>query len=106
MSSKYNFRILPSAYQDIEEVFDYITLKLCNQKAANDLMDKLDATIDNIRMFPKSFPFHEDNELRNKSVRKVPIDNYILFYKFDEEQELIKVLYFKYGGSDLSKLSF
>ncbi len=106
MSKKYDFLFLPSARQDIREVFEYITQKLCNQKAANDLMDKLDETIDNIRQFPKSFSFHEDSELKNKSVRKVPIDNYILFYTFDEERELIKILYFKYGGKDLSKLSF
>ena len=105
MSKKFDFRFLPSAFQDIEEVFDYITLKLCNQKAANDLMDKLDETIDNIRLFPKSFPFHEDSELKNNLVRKVPIDNYILFYKFDEKQELIKILYFKYGGSNLAELN-
>ena len=105
MSNKYNFYFLPSAYRDVEEVFEYITLKLCNQKAANDLMDKLDETIENIRLFPKSFQLHEDGVLRSKSVRKVPIDNYILFYKFDEEQGLIKILYFKYGGSDLSELN-
>lgn len=106
MSKKYDFRFLPSARQDIREVFEYITQKLCNQKAANDLMDKLDEAIDNIRLFPKSFPFHEDVDLRNKSVRKIPIDNYTLFYMFDEERELIKILYFKYGGKDLSKLNF
>ncbi|MCH5162087.1 MAG: type II toxin-antitoxin system RelE/ParE family toxin [Clostridiales bacterium] len=104
MSKKIDFRFLPSALKDIDEVFDYITQKLCNQKAANDLMGKLDETIDNIRLFPQSFPLHEDSELKSNFVRKVSVDNYILFYKYDEAQELIIILYFKYGGSNLSGL--
>lgn len=44
-SKKYRLRYLPLFYEDLEEKVTYIAEKLKNPKAANDLLDKVEAAI-------------------------------------------------------------
>ena len=43
LSKKYKLRYLPLFYEDLDEKVTYILEKLKNPKAANDLLDKVEA---------------------------------------------------------------
>ena len=45
LSKKYRLRYLPLFYEDLDEKVAYILEKLKNPKAANDLLDKVEAAI-------------------------------------------------------------
>ena len=45
LSKKYRLRYLPLFYEDLDEKVTYILEKLKNPKAANDLLDKVEAAI-------------------------------------------------------------
>ncbi len=96
MDSKFKFT--DKAENDLDEILNYISNKLCNFQAANDLFK----TIDNIIAFPLSYPLLENEYVRNRNTRKAIIDNYNLYYVI--ESNIIVVLRIIYNKRDLSEL--
>ncbi len=96
MASKFKFT--DKAENDLDEILNYISNKLCNFQAANDLFK----TIDNIIAFPLSYPLIENEYVRNRNTRKAIIDNYNLYYVI--ESNIIVVLRIIYNKRDLSEL--
>jgi len=80
----------------MEEIFDYISENLLLPKATLDLIEKISSSLDNIRFFPESCPLTNNEAVQDKSIRKLVVENYIIFYRFDEDKsaiEVIRVLY-------------
>ena len=50
-SKKYRLSYLPLFYEDLDEKVTYIAEKLKNPKAANDLLDKVESAIMEVRRF-------------------------------------------------------
>ena len=48
MPDKYRYGFTPLAVSDIDEALSYITDKLANAKAAGDLLDKIESTLDSV----------------------------------------------------------
>lgn len=55
MPSKYNYKLTPLAEEDIDSALTYISEQRFNGKAADDLLTKIENTIDRICEFPYSF---------------------------------------------------
>ena len=70
-------------------------------KAENDL-DEIFKTIDNIIAFPLSYPLLENKYVRKRNTRKAIINNYNLYYVI--ESNIIVVLRIIYNKRDLSEL--
>ena len=49
------YRITEKALSDIRGVVEYLSVNLCNKKAAKDLMEELEKTISFIMDFPESY---------------------------------------------------
>jgi plasmid stabilization system protein ParE len=97
MDSKFKFT--DKAENDLDEILDYISNKLCNFQAANDLFNKV---FNNIIAFPLCYPLLENEYVRNRNTRKAIIDNYNLYYVI--ESNTIVVLRIIDNKRDLSEL--
>lgn len=95
--SKYKIFIYPKAQIDMENIFDYINSELSSPKAANDMIDKFEKALDNISLFPESCPYTNNEAIIDKEIRKLIVDNYIIFYKEDKETRQISVIRVIYG---------
>ncbi len=91
MDSKFKFT--DKAENDLDEILNYISNKLCNFQAANDLFNEIFKTIHNIIAFPLSYPLLENEYVRNRNIRKAVIEN-----------NIIVVLRIIYNKRDLSEL--
>ena len=91
---KFDLKIFPLAQADLESIFDYISVALCNPAAALKQIDDFEKAFDNLKIFPKSCP-HIDNEyVKDKTLRKLVVNNYIAFYRIRENEiQIIRVLY-------------
>ncbi len=97
METKYGLVVYPKAAEDIESIFRYISVELENPTAAGKFIDKFYTKLENIRYFPKSMPQISNVAVKNKNLRKLVIDNYILFYNINETQRVIEVVRVLYG---------
>ena len=102
----YKIEILSTADQDIIEIARYISEELKTPTAAETLIDKIYDIADSLSGFPYShvlyYPIDKTRTLKHE-YRKIPIDNYLLFYYVDEKSKSIIVSRVIYAKRNLTK---
>jgi len=78
---------------DFEMIFNYIAFILFNPTAAENLINRFHLAIQNACNFPNIYPQY-------KSYRKIVVDNYLMFYKMNKEQDTLIFHRAIYGGMD------
>lgn len=97
MRAKYRIIIEKYAQKDLLDIYDYITNVLDNNLLAKKLLKRINEKFDSISIFPKSAPLINNEDIKNKNIRKLLIDNYIAFYEVDDINKEIKILRIMYG---------
>jgi len=46
----------------------------------------------------------DDERMKNKGYRKIPIKNYLILYSVDEEQKTVTIIRIIYGGRSYAEL--
>lgn len=106
-NTKYKLRYLPLFYEDLEEKVMYIAEKLCNAKAANDLLDEVEKAI--LERLPVAEAFEPYYSLRERRYPyyRMYVKNYVVYYVVigdDAEEKIMEVRRFLYGKQDVRKL--
>lgn len=93
-NNKLQLVIFPLAQADLEQIFDYIAVELCNPTAAIKLINDFENGFDLVCQFPESCPLINNEYVNDKSLRKLIVNNYIAFYRVKNNQiQVIRVLY-------------
>ena len=93
-NKKYQLRIFPLARLDMEQIFDYIAVELCNPTAAIGQINDFEKAFENVCAFPQSCPTIHNEYVKDKSLRKLIVNHYIAFYRIkDTEIQVVRVLY-------------
>ena len=77
MESKYQYRLSQKAEADLDGIVSYIAVELSNPQAASDFVDKLGKVIDEIRSFPESGSYVNNDFLSNTEIRKMLYELYM-----------------------------
>ena len=107
LSKKYRLRYLPLFYEDLDEKVTYILGKLKNPKAANDLLDKVEAAIMERLPVAESFEAYHSVRERRYVYYRIYVDNYIIYYVVidDNPNDLImEVRRFLHNGQNWDKM--
>lgn len=56
-NKKYELKIFPMAQHDMEQIFDYIAVELCNPSAALGQIDDFEKAFESVCTFPESCPY-------------------------------------------------
>ena len=92
--SEYELKIFPLARLDMEQIFDYIAFELCNPSAAVALIGDFEKAFENVCLFPESCPHINNEYVKDKSLRKLIVNNYIAFYRVkNSEVQVVRVVY-------------
>ena len=104
MANKYEYKFTELAEEDLQSALEYISKQLCNTKAAAELLSKTDRTIENICLFPYSYPDCTYYLVSDENIRHAIVDNYVLIYEIKKEKKQINILRFRYTRMNLTKL--
>ncbi len=104
MENKYVLNIYPLAQIDFENIFKYISLTLCNPQAANDLIDEFMTALDLVCFNPQMCPLVRSKLIKDKSLRKLIVKNYIVFYRPSDDKKEIQVVRVLYGMMNYEKI--
>ena len=99
----YELAYLPIARQDTVEIVRYISRELQNPSAAERLAAELIEAGEGLSRFPYANPVYLPVRPLKHEYRKLPVRNYLMFYRVDEEKKqvtVMRVIYAKrnYGG--------
>jgi len=93
---------LPSFQQDIESITDYITYTLEAPKAASNLLDELEKSIKDLKMFPLAHRLYRPIKPILTEYRVLTVKNYLVFYVVLEKTiEIHRIIYKKRNLSQL-----
>ena len=95
-----NYRFTEKASIDLDEILHYISIELDNSFVASAFMTKLEKIIDEITTFPKCGSLVDNEFIPVKDIRKVPISNYMLYYRYEESEKCVVILRIIYGKRD------
>lgn len=99
---QYKLQFLPLFEEDLNEIVDYITFKLKNPTAANDLVDAVEASVYNRLSNAESFEPYKSVKKRKYPYYCIQIKNFTIFYVvIDDVMEVRRILY---NRRDLTKL--
>ncbi len=102
MASNYRLKLFPLAQADMESIFAYLAEELKNPTAAVRQIDDFERGFQTVCDFPESCPLVDNEYIKDKTLRKLIVNNYIAFFRIkDEEIQVVRVLYGMRNYQDL-----
>lgn len=100
----YKYYFTQKAADDVEEILDYVSVELGSLAAARNLYSDIFKNIEELKSFP-DMGMPVDNEyLSDKSVRRLLVENYTVFYKVFNSERKIYVLRVVYSKRNLNEI--
>ncbi len=103
-NNPYALNIYPQAQADLEELFRHIAQELGNPSAAAALIDELEEALDLVCRNPLMCPLVRSSLMKDQTLRKLLVKNYIVFYRPMEGSREIQVVRVLYGMMDYERL--
>jgi len=103
MESKYKLKITSAAENDLNEIYNYISNSVLATIPAQNLMEKIENSIQKLCEFPYKCELSRNELLRQKGYRKLVVDNYVAMYLVDEQSKAVKIARVFYGAMDYQK---
>ncbi|WP_058308641.1 type II toxin-antitoxin system RelE/ParE family toxin [Gracilibacillus massiliensis] len=100
----YHLVITNPAETDLKGIADYIAKELQESATAQLLVSKIAEAIYKLEHVPKRYPLVRDERLANQGIRKMMVENYIVFYTVSQDNQvvtIIRILYSRRNWLDL-----
>ena len=104
MDLKFDYIFTETAERNLDNIITYIEEDLHNPTASENFYNKVFELIDKITIAPTSFAKIDNEFIKSNNVRKVFIDNYVLYYTFEQETQTIKILALSYAKRNLDEI--
>lgn len=92
MDKKYEVKVTRQAMAQMKEIVHYISAELLAPEAANKLLDKMRHAIAALSSMPKKHALIEEEPWKHEGVRKIIVNNFLIYYWVDEEILKYKLL--------------
>lgn len=95
--NKYRLEYAPAVYEDLDEIFSYISTELQEPDTAYNLIERIEAAVLTIPCFPYKSPVARDAMLANKGYRMLTVENFAVFYLVDDDNQTVSIRRVLYG---------
>ncbi len=95
----YKLIVAPHVLRDLEDIDAYIGRELHAPEASRRLLRRILETTERLQEFPFEGERVRFTYLSECEIRRLPVDNYLIFYRVEEPQT-VNVLRILYGGTD------
>jgi toxin ParE1/3/4 len=100
----YYVKILPSAIEDLQQIYNYIAYELQSIINAENQLNRIQEEISKLDFMPESFRLYEKEPWKSRGLRFFSVDNYIVFYVINNNAKEVNVLRVLYGRIDFLKI--
>ena len=100
---KYKINYTKSALTDLDGIYDYIAFSLKEPSIAENLIHTVLQSVRTLEQMPNRHHLCNEDILRSRNVRIMPVKNYIVAYSTDEQNGVVSIIRILYGGQDISK---
>lgn len=97
---KYTVTLLSRAYQDLDEIYEYIAAKLSEPNIAEKLIDALEDTIFSLETMPNRGARRKTGLYATSGYRQLFVKNVAIVYRIDEVQKRVVVVTVRFSRSE------
>ncbi|MBR5618711.1 MAG: type II toxin-antitoxin system RelE/ParE family toxin [Clostridia bacterium] len=105
MMEKYDVQYAPLAIEDLRNIYRYIAHSLLEPTTALKQTDRIREGIRSLSAMPSRHPLVDWEPWRSLQIRKLPIDNYMVFYSVNPEVHSVTVYRIFYGGRNIQEIA-
>ena len=92
--NQYNIEYSKEAREDLIEIKRYIKYNLQEPETAQKLISKIRSEIDKLKTNPQMFAIIDDDFIKKFEIRKLIVDNYIVFYRIQNSNiQIARIMY-------------
>ncbi len=99
----YQIKISKQANMDLREIYEYIAFTLLSPDKAKKLLNTIEKKIQSLENFPKRFKLYHDEIWHDQELRVMPINNFLIFYISNHQEQIVTILRIMYSGRDIPK---
>ena len=92
------------ARADLISIFKYIRFDLQSVQNAVNQLTRLEQAIASLDQMPERYRVYDQPKWRERNLRFMPVDNYLVFYIPEADSRTVTVLRILYGGRDIGRL--
>ena len=100
----YQINYSPAALDDLRSIFNYIALELTAPDTAKNQIDRIRKAVKSLSSFPKKNVTVDWEPRTSMGMRKLPVNNYVIFYTIDEENSSVDIIRLFYGGRNIQEI--
>lgn len=97
--NKYNVKLLPKAYQELDGIYRYIRDEFKELETAKQMVESLEEVILSLDLMPYRGAIRKIGAFANKGYRQLFIKNYTIIYRINEEIKDIIIITVRYTPS-------
>ena len=94
---KYKIQFSKDARKDLIDIYSYIKYNLYEATIAKKLINRIKVEIYKLQDNPLIYAIIKDEIIKNKKIRKIKVNNYIVFYKVNESNKIIYIVRIMYA---------
>ncbi|MDR1147430.1 MAG: type II toxin-antitoxin system RelE/ParE family toxin [Spirochaetaceae bacterium] len=99
----YDVKIANRALLDLKLIYEYIANALMEPLIAEKQYSRIEKAAYSLAHMPERFRRYEKEPWRSRNLRVMPVDNYIVFYIADNENETVTVIRIMYDRRNTEK---
>ena len=101
--NKYKIQFSKDARMDLIDTYSYIKYNLQEPAIAKKLIAKIREEINKLKDNPSIYAVIKDEIIKKKEIRKIIVNNYIVFYKVEENKKLVEIVRIMYQRRNWTK---
>lgn len=101
---RYRILMTEPAANELQQIAEYIAKELREPGTARKLIGKIKEAVLSLAEMPTRHTIMNDERLATLGIRKLPVENYIVFYVISEKDETVTVIRILYGRRDWEHL--
>lgn len=99
---KYNIEYSKESKQDLIGIKQYIKYNLQEPEIAQKLISKIRKEINSLKNNPEIYTIIDDDIIKKLEIRKLIVDNYIVFYRIKSNNiQIVRIMYGRRNWMDL-----
>lgn len=97
---RYLVKLLPKAYRDLEQIYNYISENLMEKNTALNMVKTIENTILSLDEFPHRGSERKIGKYSKKGYRQLIIKNFSIIYRIDEKNKYVIIVTVKYAHNN------
>lgn len=104
MTKKYTVAYAKEAYEDIKAIYSYIADELAEPAIAAKQVDRIRAAVRGLESMPNRCAVVPWEPWTSMGMRRLIVDNYVVFYLVDEAVQRVSAVRIAYRGRDMESM--